>query len=116
MMFEQMKNLASIMKNAGAIRERVEKFKAEMERLTVEGESGGGAVRVMLNGKSRCLRVDIDQPLMAGLAGDDKTMVEELISAAFNDAHDKLQRLVQEEIRKAAGGLDLPGLEGMLGQ
>ena len=113
-MFDQLKNLASIMKNAGAIRERVEKFKADMESRTIEGESGGGAVRITLNGRARCLRVHIDQPLMAGLAGDDKTMVEELIAAAFNDASEKLQRLVQEELRKAAGDLELPGIAGLM--
>ena len=115
-MFDQFKNMAALMKNAGTIRERVEKFKAEMEHKSVEGESGGGAVRVKLNGKARCLRVDIDQPLMTGLAGDDKMMVEELIAAAFNDASDKLQRLVGEEMRKAAGDLDVPGLSGLLGE
>lgn len=106
-MFDQFKNMASLMKNAGAIRERVERFKAELEHKTVEGESGGGAVRVTLNGKARALRVTIDQPLMAGLAGDDKTVVEELIAAAFNDANEKLQRLLAEEVQKAAGGLGI---------
>jgi nucleoid-associated protein EbfC len=115
-MFDQLKTLTSLMKNASALRERAEQFKAELERKWVEGESGGGAVRVTLNGKGRTLRVEIDQPLMTGLAGDDKTMVEELIAAAFNNAHDKLQELVAEELRKASGGLNLPGIEGLLGQ
>jgi nucleoid-associated protein EbfC len=115
MMFDQFKNLATLMKNAGALRERAEQFKAELERKTVNGESGGGAVRVTLNGKGRALRVAIDQPLLVGLAGDDKTIVEELIAAAFNDAHDKLENVVAEELRKASGGMNIPGLEGMLG-
>lgn len=115
-MFDQLKNMASLMKNAGALRERAEQFKAELERKTVDGESGGGAVRVTLSGKGRTLRVNIDQPLMLGLAGEDKTLVEELIAAAFNNAHDKLQELIQEELSKAAGGLDLPGIEGLLGR
>ena len=115
-MFDQLKNLTALMKNAGEIRQRAEQFKAELERKTVDGESGGGAVRVTLNGKGRTLRVQIDQPLLVGLAGDDKTMVEELIAAAFNNAHDKLQQLVTDELRKASGGLNLPGMEGLLGQ
>lgn len=114
-MLGNLKQLGELMKNAGAIRERAEQVKAELEHKSVTGESGGGAVRVTLNGKGRCMRIDLDQPLLLGIAGDDKTMVEELIAAAMNDGMDKVQALVGESIREATGGLDIPGLDGMLG-
>ena len=115
-MFDQIKMLGNLMKNAGAIRERAEQMKAELERKIVEGESGGGAVRVTMNGKGRVVRIELEPNLLKGLAGDDKVIVEELIAAATNNAVDKVQQLMQEEFRKAAGGLDIPGLENMLGQ
>lgn len=113
-MFDQMKMLGSLMKNAGAIRERAEQMKAELENKAVEGESGGGAVRITMNGKGRVVRVDLEANLLKGLAGDDKVIVEELIAAAVNSAAEKVQQLVQEEVKKAAGGLEIPGLENML--
>lgn len=116
-MFDQFKNLASLMKNAGAIKDRMEKFKEDLQRMTVDGESGGGAVRVKLNGRGKCLRVDLDEPLLAGLGGEDKTMIEELIAAAFNNANEKLQELIQEQMQKAAMEAGLPpGMEKMLEQ
>ncbi len=113
-MFDQLKNMASLMKNAGEIRRRAEEFKKEMALRTVEGQSGAGAVRIMLNGEGRTLRVEITPALLAGLAGGDKTMVEELIAAAFNDAQQKLQELIAGELKKAAGGMDMPGLESLM--
>ena len=113
-MFDQMKMLGSLMKNAGALRERAEQMKAELEQKTVEGESGGGAVRVLMNGKGRVLRVDLEANMLTGLAGDDKTIIEELIAAAVNNGVEKVQELLQEEFKKAAGGLDIPGLGGIL--
>ncbi|MHC4994031.1 MAG: YbaB/EbfC family nucleoid-associated protein [Planctomycetota bacterium] len=114
-MFDNLKNLGSIMKQAGEFKERAEQMKQELERKTVEGESGGGAVRVTLNGKGRCLRIELDEPLLMGIAGDDRAMVEELIAAAYNAGIDKVQELVAEEMNKAAGGIDIPGLQNMLG-
>jgi DNA-binding YbaB/EbfC family protein len=114
-MFDNLKNLGSIMKQAGEFQERAEQMKEELERKSVEGESGGGAVRVTLNGKGRCLRIELDEPLLAGLVGDDKAMVEDLIAAAYNAAMDKVQELVADEMKKAAGGIDIPGLQNMLG-
>jgi hypothetical protein len=113
-MLDQLKMLGSLMKNVSALKERVPQIKAELERRTVEGESGGGAVRVSMNGKFRVVRLHIEAPLMAGLAGGDKLAVEQLIVAAANDAVEKVQRLIAQEMKNAAGGLDIPGLENML--
>ncbi|MEX2671125.1 MAG: YbaB/EbfC family nucleoid-associated protein [Phycisphaeraceae bacterium] len=114
-MFDQFKNFGNLMKNAGAIREKAEQLKEELANRTVEGEAGGGAVRVTLNGKGQAMKVELDQNLLMGIAGDDKVIVEELIAAAINDGMEKVQRLLQEEMQKAAGGFDIPGLSGLFG-
>jgi DNA-binding YbaB/EbfC family protein len=113
-MFDQFKDMASLMKNAGQIRQDAERIKDELKLKTVTGESGGGAVCVTLNGHGNVLRVHLEQPLLVGLAGDDKPMVEELIASAANDAMAKLKRLLAEEARKLTGGASIPGLDDML--
>ncbi len=115
-MFEQFKNIGNMMKMAGEAKAKAAEMQAELERRTVTGESGGGAVRVTLNGKGRCLRLETDPALFTGLVADDKGMAEELIAAAFNDGMEKVQQVVAEELKKVTGGMDLPGLEGMTGQ
>lgn len=109
-MFDQIKQLGALVKNAGAIREKAEQMKAELERKTVEGSSGGGAVRVTANGRGRILRVELDPPLLQGIAGGEKRGVEQLIVAAVNEAQDKAQELTIEQMQKITGGMDLPGL------
>lgn len=114
-MFDQMKTFMAVMKQLPELREKAQQLQAELERKTVEGEAGGGAVRVTLNGKGRCVRVRFDAPLMLGIAGEDKAIVEELTAAAVNQAVEKVQQLIAEHVREATGGLDLPGLGGLLG-
>ncbi len=116
-MFGNMKNLGQLMKAAGQFKEKAAELQAALERRTVEADAGGGAVRVAANGKGRILRIDIDQALMAGLAGDDKTVAEELIASAVNAALAKVQEVVAEEMKELAGGMDLPpDIQGLLGQ
>jgi len=117
-MFDNLRNLSSLLKNAPELKRRAEELQAELERKTVEGEAGGGAVRVTMNGKMRVLRVDLDKPLLSGLTtgdDDDKIMVEELIAAATNHAVEKVQELISQQMREATGGLNIPGMENMLG-
>lgn len=114
-MFGNFKNMANVMKMAGQAREKAEQLQRELEKRTVSGESGGGAVQVTLNGKGKAVHVEIDQPVLAGIAGDDKMMVEELLAAAFNAAHEKVQDLVMEETQKLTGDMDLGQLQQMLG-
>ncbi len=113
-MFDNLKNIGQLMKVAGQAKQKAAELQAELEKKIIEGEAGAGAVRVTMNGRGRVLRVELDQPLLAGLAGDDKTMVEELIAAAVNAANEKVQQAVAEEMSKLTGGMDLGGLQNML--
>lgn len=114
LMFDNLKNIGQLMKVAGQAKQKAAELQAELEKKIIEGEAGAGAVRVTMNGRGRVLRVELDQPLLAGLAGDDKTMVEELIAAAVNAANEKVQQAVAEEMSKLTGGMDLGGLQNML--
>ncbi|MAE61939.1 MAG: YbaB/EbfC family nucleoid-associated protein [Planctomycetaceae bacterium] len=114
-MFDNIKSLGALMKNAGEIKQKAAELQEQLERQTVEGESGGGAVRVTMNGKGHVLRVQLDQPLLVGIAGDDKEIVEELIAAAVNGATARMHQLVAEEMQKVTGGLNIPGLTDALG-
>lgn len=116
-MFDGLKNLGNLMKMAGQAKEKAAELQAELEKKQVIGESGGGAVRVTMNGKGVCRQVEFDSNLLLGLAGDDKTMVEELTAAAINQANEKVRALALEETRKLMGGMDLPpGLEDVIKQ
>lgn len=115
-MFDNFKNMANMMKMAGQAKEKADQLQQALEKRTVTGESGGGAVQVTLNGKGKAVRVDIDQPVLAGIAGEDKMMVEELLAAAFNAAHEKVQDLVMEEAQKLSGDIDIDQIQQMLGE
>jgi len=114
-MFDNIKNFGNLMKMAGQAREKAAELQERLAEIRVTGESGGGAVRVTVNGQGKAQNVELDAPLLAGLAGDDKEMVEDLIAAAINDASDKVQERVMEETRKLTGGLDLPGMDQLIG-
>ncbi len=121
-MFDQLKNLkglAGLMDNAGEIREKMQQMQEELGRLTAEADAGAGAVRVVVNGKMQVLKVDLDRAMLSSLAGEgpdtDKQMIEELITSATNEALTRAQELVRQEMTKLTGGMDLPGMDGLLG-
>ncbi|GAB4192538.1 MAG: YbaB/EbfC family nucleoid-associated protein [Phycisphaeraceae bacterium] len=120
-MFDQLKNLknlAGLMGNTGQIREKMEQMQEELSRVTAEAEAGAGAVRVVVNGKLEVVNVSLDPAMVAALAGQgtdaDRTMVEELIVSATNEALNRAKERVQQEMMKLTGGLDVPGLDGLL--
>jgi DNA-binding YbaB/EbfC family protein len=97
--------LGGLMKQAQKMQEDMQKAQEEIANMEVSGQSGGGLVSVVINGKHECKRVTIDESLMED---DDKEMVEDLVAAAFNDA---AQRLASESKEKMSGitqGMNLP--------
>ena len=97
-------NPLQMMKQAQQLQERLQK---EMSALTVEGAAGGGMVTVVVNGHKHVQKVTIDPE---ALSKDDVHMLQDLVTAAVNDA----LRKVDEELRSKVGGLmsglGLPGL------
>ena len=121
-MFDQMKNLKSLagmLGNAGEMREKMQRMQEELVKITAEADAGAGAVRVVVNGKMQVMSVELDRAMIVALAGEgsdtDKQMIEELIVSATNEALRRAQELVRQEMTKLTGGMDLPGLEGLMG-
>ena len=100
-----MKNLAGLMKQAQQMQERMQEMQAKMEGIEVEGTSGAGLVTLTLNGKGELRRIKID-PKVADPA--DVEMLEDLIVAAHRDAKSKTETMMQSEMQKVTGGLQLP--------
>ena len=118
-MFDNLKNLAGLMGQAGQIKEKFEQLQAQLGQKTAEAEAGAGAVRVVMNGRFEVLAVRLDPTMIAKLAGAgadaDRQMVEELIAAAVNAAVLKVQELIKDEMASLTGGMNIPGLDKLLG-
>jgi hypothetical protein len=97
--------LAAAQKAAETIQTQMNEMQVKLDSLEVEGQAGGGLVKVRATAKGRILRVEIDESLMQP---SEKQMVEDLVTAAFNDARDKADRVSGEEMQKMQGGLGLP--------
>ena len=94
-----------MMKQAQEMQTKMAEAQEKIQTMQVTGTSGGDMVEVTLSGKGDMRQVQIDPSL---LDGDDKEVLEDLIMAAHNDAKSKAEELVQEEMAKVTGGLNLP--------
>ena len=100
-----MKNqLAGLMKQAQAMQANMEKMQQELAKTVVEGQSGAGLVSVLMTCKYYVSRVSIDPSLMS----DDKEMLEDLLTAALNDAVRKVEVTTQEKMASVTAGMPLP--------
>ena len=105
--FGNLGNLADLMRNAGKIREQMERAAERLGELRAEGQAGGGAVKVVANGRLEIVSLRIDPKLVGG---EDVELLEDLVSAAVNQALGR----AREEATKSMTG-DLPGGLGNLG-
>ncbi len=97
-------NFGNMMKQAQQLQASMQKAQAEIAALEVTGESGGGMVKVTVNGRHEVRRVQIEPSLM----GDDREMLEDLVAAAMNDAVHKAEAASQAKMSSLMGGLQLP--------
>jgi hypothetical protein len=100
-----MKNFGDIMKQAQQLQARFQEAQEKVKAVEAEGQSGGGMVRVAMNGQGLATAVRIDPSL---IDPTDAGMLEDLLRAAINDARAKVDVRVNEEMSKATGGLPLP--------
>jgi DNA-binding YbaB/EbfC family protein len=100
-----MKNMMSMMKQAQELQAKMAEFQAGLEALEAEGVSGGGLVKVTLNGKGAMARMSIDESLMKPAEAE---ILEDLIVAAHNDAKQKVEQAVAGKMQELTGGLPLP--------
>ena len=97
--------LGNLMKQAQKMQEDMQKAQAELADMEVEGQAGGGMVKVVMTGRHEIRRVNIDDSLM----GDDKEMLEDLLAAAVNDAVRRVEETTQERMSGLTAGMNLPG-------
>ncbi len=96
--------LGNLMKQAQKMQAEMQETQEKLAQEEVTGESGGGLVKVIMNGKHEIRRVQIDDSLM----GDDKEMLEDLVAAAMNDANQRVNVKMQESMSGLTAGLNLP--------
>jgi DNA-binding YbaB/EbfC family protein len=95
--------IANLMKQAQKMQENMQKAQDELANIEVEGQSGAGAVKIVMTCKHDVKRVTIDPSVM-----DDKEMLEDLIAAALNDASRRAEQTAQERMGALTAGLPLP--------
>jgi DNA-binding YbaB/EbfC family protein len=101
----EMPDFDSIMKMAQNAQAELQKAQENLDKVEVEGAAGGGLVKIRATAKGRILAVDLDESL---LAPSEKTMAEDLIAAAINDARGKADAAATQEMEKMQSGLPLP--------
>jgi DNA-binding YbaB/EbfC family protein len=100
-----MVDIMGLMKKAQAVQAKMKDVQDELERLEVEGQSGGGMVKIRLNAKGQMLAVTLDPALMTPA---EREIAEDLILAAYADARAKADRLTEEKMQAVTAGLPLP--------
>lgn len=100
-----MPSIDEILQMAANVQDQMVKAQAALDTIEVEGSSGGGLVKVRATAKGRMLGVTIDPSL---LQESEKTMLEDLLAAAFNDCREKADAVSSAEMGKMTNGLPLP--------
>ena len=96
-------NLAGLMQQAQKMQQEMQKAQEELANLTVTGEAAGGLVKVTMTGKHAVRRVEIDPSLL-----DDREMLEDIVTAAVNDAVNRVADQMQERMSEMTAGMPLP--------
>ncbi len=96
--------MGGLMKQAQKMQERMAQAQEEVAKMEVEGQSGGGLVKVIMTGRHELRRVSIDDSLV----GDDKDMLEDLIAAAVNDATQRVEKESSTRMSDVTAGMNLP--------
>lgn len=102
-----MKNMNQMMKQVKKMQAQMEKAQEELAEKEVEGSAGGGVVKVTANGQKQILDIEI-QP--EAVDPDDVEMLQDLVTAAVNDALKRVDELVAQDMGKFTGGMNIPGL------
>ncbi|CAL4043371.1 Nucleoid-associated protein YbaB [Buchnera aphidicola (Takecallis arundicolens)] len=98
-------NVSEFMKKAQQIQEKMQEIQKSINIIKVQGESGAGLVKVMMNGQHHCIKIEIDDSL---LKLSEKNILEDLITAAFNDANRKINEEKKNKMSNMNPGMPLP--------
>jgi len=100
-------DMNEIMKQAQQFQQKMGQMQEELGRKTVTTTVGGGMVTVTVNGRHEVLSISIDKDI---INPDDPVMLQDLVTAAVNEAMKQAQAMVQSEMAKLTGGIKIPGL------
>ena len=98
-------NFNNMMKQAQDLQKKMAEAQKKVELLEAEGTSGGGLIKIIIDGKNNVKSVKIDESL---ISKEDVEILEDLILAAFNDGKEKIQKKISDEMSSITGGLQLP--------
>ena len=98
-------NFNKMMQQAQEMQKKMKEIQDGLQNIEVEGSSGGGLVKVTVNGKNEVKKINIDPSL---LKPEENEILEDLIVAAMNEAKKKSEEATAEEMKKMTGGLNLP--------
>ena len=101
------KGLGNLMKQSQMVQKKMAEMQEELEQKEVEASAGGGMVTARVNGKQKLLALNIEPDVVDA---DDVEMLQDLIVAAINEAIKKSQEMIQAEMGKLTGGMNIPGL------
>jgi DNA-binding YbaB/EbfC family protein len=98
-----------LMRQAKKLEKAMADAKEKLAEIAVEAESGGGLVKVAMNGKCEVTRLTVDPK---AIDPSDKALLEDLVTAAVNAAVEKARAAADESMSKATGGIKIPGIAG----
>ena len=103
-----MMNIQGIMKQAQIMQKKMQEEQEKLEQQEFEGISGGGIIKIIINGKFSILKINIDKSI---LNPEESEVLEDLIIAAYNDAKTKAEVKMGEMMSSVTGGLNLGGMK-----
>ncbi len=106
------KMLGDLMKQAQKMQQEMGKIQEESKKKTVEASAGGGMVVVVANGAMEIISVKIEKDVVNP---EDIEMLQDLVTAAVNEALRRAQQMVSDDMGKLTGGMNIPGMGNMLG-
>tara|TARA_B100000900_G_scaffold401627_1_gene406516 strand:+ start:406 stop:723 length:318 start_codon:yes stop_codon:yes gene_type:complete len=102
-----MTDFSKIIDKAKELEAKMKESQENIKKIKVEGISGSNLVKVILDGEGEMHKIEISKEILS----EDKSIIEDLIVAAHNDAKAKLKSKTTEEISKATGGFNIPGFK-----
>ena len=102
-----MTDFSKILDKAKELENKMKESQEKIKTIKAEGVSGSNSIKVTLNGDGEMTSIEISKDIM----NEDKTVIEDLIIAAHNNAKEKLKSKTSEEISKATGGFGIPGFK-----
>ena len=102
-----MTDFSKILDKAKELENKMKESQEKIKNISVTGTSGGDSVKITLNGEGEMINLDISSDILK----EDKTIIEDLIKAAHNNAKSQLKSKASEEISKATGGFGIPGFK-----